>query len=188
MSTEPIDAEINRINTLIRSAWGIGGLVALIVGILILVWPGHAAAVIAAIIGVYAIVTGLVYLGLGIFARGSRVWARIGHLVLGALFVVGGIVALSNLRAATAVLALVVGITVGVLWIFEGVVALTLLRDVPSRAWVILYAILSVLAGVALLFSPLYGALALWWLVGILLVVLGITQIVRALRFGAATL
>jgi uncharacterized membrane protein HdeD (DUF308 family) len=39
-----------------------------------------------------------------------------------------------------------------------------------------------------LLFTPLYGAFVLWWLLGIALVVLGIIQIIRAFRFSARDL
>jgi hypothetical protein len=34
-----------------------------------------------------------VYAGLGIFSKQSGVWSRIGHIVLGVLFVIGGIIA-----------------------------------------------------------------------------------------------
>ena len=85
----------------IRTALGLGGVIALIVGILILVWPGRTAMVVAAIIAVYAIVGGLVYAGLGIFSKTMGGWARIGHIVLGILFVVAGIIALTNLGATT---------------------------------------------------------------------------------------
>ena len=45
-------------------------------------------------------------------------------------------------------------------------------------------AIISIIAGGVLCFSPLLGAVALWWLLGIALVVLGILQIIRAFSFG----
>ena len=42
------------------------------------------------------------------------------------------------------------------------------------------------MAGIILLLSPLWGAIVLWWLLGISLVVLGIIQVVRAFTFKAA--
>ena len=56
----------------VRIALGVGGVVAAIVGILILVWPGHTAVVVTAIIAIYAIIGGLVYAAMGIFARSMR--------------------------------------------------------------------------------------------------------------------
>ena len=56
----------------IRTALGLSGAIALIVGILILVWPGRTAIVVTAIIAVYAVIGGLVYAGLGIFSTKVR--------------------------------------------------------------------------------------------------------------------
>ena len=167
----------------IRTALGVGGVLAVVVGILILVWPGKTAAVVTAIIAIYAIAAGLVYAGLGIFAKTKGGWARIGHIVLGILFIIAGVVALFNLGQATAWLALFLGILVGILWIVEGIVALSTLGDAASKGWSIFFAILSIIAGIILLFSPIWGAAVLWWLLGIALIILGIVNIVRAFTF-----
>jgi len=167
----------------IRIALGIGGVLAIIVGILILVWPGRTAMVVTAIIAIYAVAAGLVYAGLGIFSKTKGGWARIGHIVLGVLFIIAGIVAFMNLGATTAWLALFIGILVGIMWIVEGVVALSTIGDASSKTWTIIFAILSIIAGVVLLFSPLYGAVVLWWLLGISLIVLGLVNVIRAFAF-----
>jgi uncharacterized membrane protein HdeD (DUF308 family) len=167
----------------IRTALGIGGAIALIVGILILVWPGKTAVVVTAIVAVYAIVSGLVYAGLGIFSKTLGGWARVGHIVLGLVFIAAGIIAFANLGETTVFLALFVGIFIGITWIVEGVVALTTLGGSGSKGWTIFFAIVSLIAGVMLLFSPLYVAI-LWIFVGASLIVLGIIQIIRAFTFG----
>ncbi|WP_194395520.1 HdeD family acid-resistance protein [Microbacterium atlanticum] len=176
------EAEKSAVNG-IRTALGIGGVLAVIVGVLILAWPGKTAAVVTAIIAIYAIAAGLVYAGLGIFSKTKGGWARVGHIVLGILFIIAGIVALLNLGQATAWLALFLGILVGIMWIVEGVVALSTLGDAASKGWSIFFAILSIIAGIILLFSPIWGAAVLWWLLGIALIVLGIINIVRAFTF-----
>lgn len=167
----------------IRTAFGIGGVLSLIVGILILVWPGRTAMVVVAIIAIYAIAAGLVYAGLGIFSKGLGGWARVGHIILGILFIVAGIVAFVNLPAATGWFGVFLGILVGIMWIIEGVVSLTNLGGASSRGFTIFFAIISIVAGVVLLFSPLWGAVVLWILLGISLIVLGLIQIVRAFTF-----
>jgi uncharacterized membrane protein HdeD (DUF308 family) len=92
MSTETSPLGKSAING-VRTALGLSGLVALVVGILILVWPGKTAVVVTAIIAIYAVVGGLVYLGLGIFSKSMGGWARIGHIVLGLIYIVAGIIA-----------------------------------------------------------------------------------------------
>ena len=73
---------------------------------------------------------------------------------------------------------------VGIVWIIEGIVGLTLIGDAASKVWTIIFAIISILAGISLVTSPLWGAAFLWWLLGLSLVILGIVQIIRAFRFG----
>ncbi|MCK6079756.1 DUF308 domain-containing protein [Microbacterium sp. EYE_5] len=166
----------------IRGALLIGGVLAVIVGILILVWPAKTAMVVAGIIASYAILGGLVYAAIGLLSKSAGAWSRVGHIVLGVLFVIAGIVAFSNLGLAAATLATFLGALVGILWIVEGVVALTTLGSGPSRGWGIAFAILSIVAGVFILFAPLWGALFLWVWMGVSLIVLGGIQIARATR------
>ncbi|RKS89484.1 uncharacterized membrane protein HdeD (DUF308 family) [Microbacterium sp. AG790] len=168
----------------IRTALGLGGALSVILGIVILIWPGKTAMVVTAIIAIYAIVAGLVYAGMGIFATGKGGWSRVGHVLLGVLYVVAGIVAFSNLGLAALSLAVFLGILVGIMWVIEGVVALSTLDLAPSRGWTIFYAVVSIIAGVTLLFSPLWGAVVLWWLLGISAIVMGVVQIGRAFSFG----
>jgi len=167
----------------IRTALGLGGVSARIVGILILAWPTATATVVAAIIAIYAIAAGLVYAGLGIFAKTMGGWARVGHIVLGVLFIIAGVLAFTELNATKQFLAGFFGILVGIMWIVEGVVSLTALGSSSSKGWTVFFAILSIVAGIVLLSSPLWGAALLWWLLGISLVVLGILQVVRAFTF-----
>jgi uncharacterized membrane protein HdeD (DUF308 family) len=168
----------------LRAALGISGAISLIVGILILVWPGRTAMVVTAIIAVYAIIAGLAYAALGIFSKSLSGWSRVGHIALGVLFIIAGIVAFTNLAGATEGLAIFIGILVGILWIIEGVVSLTTLGTARARGWTIFFAIVSIVAGVVLLFAPGLGAVTLWILLGISLIVLGVFQIVRAFTFG----
>lgn len=177
------DLSKSSVNT-IRATLGITGVVALLVGILITFWPKDAAVVIAALLAVYLIVGGLAYLGLGIFSRGISGGARALDIVLGVLFVVAGVLALANLGAATLFLATFLGVLVGIVWIVEGVVALMQSGDAPSKGYSIFFGILSIVAGIVLLFSPLWGAVVLFIITGISLIFLGIMQIVRAFTFG----
>ncbi len=177
---------------LIRTALGIGGIVAVVLGLLILIAPTKAAAVIAAIIAVYAIIAGIVYAGIGIFGRHIGVWPRIGHIVAGLIFIVAGVFAIIDLSNVTAFLAIFVTIFIGVAWIVEGIVSLTLIGRSTSKGWTIFAAIIGIIAGVLILLAPLWALAFLWLFLGISLVVLGIVQIVRAFTiksdsFGVVT-
>lgn len=175
-----------RVVDTLRTAIGVVGVIALVVGILILVWPGKTALVVTAIVGIYLIVAGLGFVGSAVFGTARSGWGRVGHLLLGVLYVVAGVLALVDLGTATVSLAVFLAILVGVMWVAEGVIALTTLALTPAKVWTVLFALLSIVAGVLLFLSPLWGALTLWWLLGISLVVLGVVQIVRALTWRPA--
>ncbi|WP_243074720.1 HdeD family acid-resistance protein [Microbacterium sp. SS28] len=176
-------AEKSAING-VRTAFGVGGVLSILAGALIIWQPQGAAFFVTIVIAIYAIVGGLVYAGLGIFSKSKGGWARVGHIVLGLIFIAGGVVALLNLQQATAWLAIFVGILIGILWVVEGIVSLSTLGDAASKGWTIFFAIISLIAGIYLIVTPLLGAAVLWWLLGILLIVLGIIQIIRAFKFS----
>jgi uncharacterized membrane protein HdeD (DUF308 family) len=169
----------------VRGAIGVSGAVSLIIGVLILVWPVKTAVVVAGIIAVYAIIAGVVNLAIGIFSRKIGGWARFGFLALGVVFLIAAVVSFMNLGAAAAGLAILLGVLFGISWIVEGVVGLTLIGDSASKVWTIVYALISIVAGFLVLTSPLWGAALLWLWLGVSLVVMGIVQIVRAIRFGS---
>lgn len=164
----------------VRLFLAISGVLALIAGIVMLVWPAKSAVIVTGIVASYLIVGGLVYIGLGIFSGKGGGWVRVGHIVLGLLYIVAGVIAFANLAAATATLALVVAIFIGISWIADGFVSLSLLGTNATKVWTLLYALLGIIAGIVVLFSPLYSAVVLWTILAISLVVLGIGQIVRA--------
>ncbi|MFS0893699.1 HdeD family acid-resistance protein [Microbacterium sp. 179-I 3D3 NHS] len=168
----------------IRVALLVSGVIALIAGIVLLVWPVKSAVIVTAIFATYLIIAGLVYIGLGIFSGAKGGWSRVGHIVLGLVYIAAGVIAYANLGAAAAALAFVVVIFIGISWIVDGVVALSLLGQDGSRVWTLLYALLSIIAGIIVLFSPVIAGLAFWLLLGVSLVVLGIVQIVRGLTHG----
>ena len=168
----------------LRAAMTVSGVLAFAAGLLILLWPGRTAMVVAAIVGVYLVVAGLGFVVSALGSRTSSGWGRAGHLLLGLIEIAAGVLGLADLSLATASLATVLALVVGVVWVVEGFVALTTLRTLSgARGWTVLFALLSIVAGVVVLASPTGAAATLWWLLGIWLVVLGVLQIARALAW-----
>ncbi|WP_400998460.1 HdeD family acid-resistance protein [Agromyces sp. GXQ0307] len=168
----------------IRIALGVSGVIALIIGVFITFWPKNSAVVLTVMLAIYFLIAGLAYVGIGIFSRSISGGARALDIILGVLFLIGAIVMFSNPTESAVVIGIFLGILVGILWIVEGVVALAQSGNSSSRAWSIFFGILSIIAGIVLLFSPLWGVVILFWVLGISLIVLGIVQIVRAFTFG----
>ena len=185
-------SEAKSVFTSLRVALAVSGVLSLIVGILLLVWPGKSAGVLTWILALFLLIAGLTSIAIGIFSGKAGGWARVGYIALGLLYIVAGGVmffadhrtAFANIATTTAVLAVIVVIFIGVSWIVDGIVSLTLINQAASKGWTIAFAIISIIAGIVVLFSPLGAALVIWWILGISLVVIGIIQIVRAITLG----
>ncbi|KYH45117.1 HdeD family acid-resistance protein [Branchiibius sp. NY16-3462-2] len=163
------------------------GAVLLVIGLLILIWPGHTAKAITALLAI-----GVLFSALGNAAvaltPGLPTRARVIAAIVAVLFAWAGIWALFNLGSTTVGLAFVVGLFIGIAWIIDGIAALVTLGDAPSKVWAVIFGLISIVAGVILLIGPISGAAIIWLLVGIAFVVMGVLQIIRGLRFGNQTI
>jgi uncharacterized membrane protein HdeD (DUF308 family) len=168
----------------VRIGLGLSGLAALVFGILIIVWPDASAISLAWLLGIYWIIAGVGYVLVGIFTAGMRGWSRFLDIVLGVLMVVVGLVVVTRPAESAVILGVFVGVFLGVLWIVEGVIALIQSADMASRGWAILFGVVSILGGIAVLTSPLWGLAVLFLFAGFMLVALGVFQIIRAFQFG----
>lgn len=188
VSTEHQAAPRGSIAQGLRAAVIASGIVAIIAGVAILIWPVKSAVAVTILVAIYTLIAGLVNIATGVFARSLGGWLRGGLIVLGALFLVAGVLAFANLEPTTVLLAAIVATMLGIAWIVDGVLALaTLGADrgayspvKRSRGWTIAFAILSIVAGVLVILSPLWAALWLWVFIGASLLAFGIVQIVRA--------
>ena len=167
--------------TTYRWGFGIAGLVAIAMGIFVLVWPNEMVKIAALLVGIYAVLSGLIYIFTAIRAKELKSLARITRVVAGIAFITAGTVMLSFLSASAVVLANVLGVILGILWMVEGVSALMLLRGrVEQNALATAYAIVALVIGVLLLLTPFWGTAFLRWMIGFGLVLLGIAQVYRA--------
>lgn len=166
----------------VRTGFGIAGAVALILGLLVLFWPQATLSVIAFFFGLYFLISGAIRVVSGITAPMTP-GLRVLNIVVGLLLFVLGIAAIRNPVPSLAVLGMVVGIA----WIIEGIMVLTESESGGSRWYAITFGILSIIAGIVVLFLPVESLAALVIFGGIFLVVLGIVQIVRAITFGRGT-
>jgi uncharacterized membrane protein HdeD (DUF308 family) len=171
-----------------RAAFAIGGVVALILGIVLLVWPAKTVIVFAAVLGIFFISTGIIRIALGIFSFGTSAGHRVLSIVLGLFLLIAGIIALKNLASSAAALLVLVVVIVGVSWIIDGIMSIVESRSATSRGWAITYGIVGIIAGLFVVSVPGWSILWLILFSGIALVILGIVGIVRGFTFGREAL
>ncbi|WP_329215052.1 HdeD family acid-resistance protein [Streptomyces sp. NBC_01485] len=164
--------------------WILGSAVATFVpGILILVWPDGTLHVLAVLVGLYLLVTG-VFRFVAAFAREEH-GERLPGLLLAVLYVVAGVLCLRNPLQTIAALSLIVG----VLWLVSGMLTLyTALatKDLPHRGVVLGAAVFAIVAGIVVLALPTESARALTRLLGLWLVLLGLAEAAVAFAWRAA--
>lgn len=163
------------------------GLGSVALGVVLLVWPNATLAVVAILIGVSLLVAGLLRLVSGFTMREASGAARTGSVVIGLLAMIVGLYCIRHYHVTIAVLAIVVGL----FWVMHGIaeIAAGLLGGRgtgPGLA--VLSGVLSLAAGLLVLFWPTISLTVLVVVMGIWLVVYGLLMAVAAfaLRRGGA--
>jgi uncharacterized membrane protein HdeD (DUF308 family) len=156
----------------------LSGVLAVILGILVLVWPGKTLIVAAIFFGAYLLVTGFAQV---IFAFSLHVSAggRVLLFLSGAASLILAVLCFRSLADSILLLA----IWIGVGFIFRGVAtAVSAISDptLPGRAWEIFIGVISLIAGVVMLASPFDSIATLTLVVGIWLIVIGVFEVVSA--------
>jgi len=96
-------------DTMHRAAYGLLGLLSIVAGILVLVWPGITVLLLATLVGIWAIVTGVAEIVAAIRLR-KQIEGEAFLILAGALSVVAGILIVVNPIAGAFGVALLVGI------------------------------------------------------------------------------
>jgi uncharacterized membrane protein HdeD (DUF308 family) len=158
------------------------GVLTLIVGAAVLVWPGQSIVAAAALFGVYLLGSGIAQV-VAAFTVYAPAASRVLLFISGALSVVLGVFAFRDFNDGAAVWLLTLWIGIG--FIFQGVSASVLaisLPKLPDRGWYIFVGVLTVIAGMVVLVWPISSIVALAIIAGAWLVVIGAVEIVWALR------
>ena len=154
------------------------GIVSIIVGIIMILRPGGSTWVIAIVLAIYLVVSGIVSL-VRAFAHGLPGGVR-------ALFIISGIIGLLlgllMFRFGPEEKVEIFGIFVGVWFLFSGILQLVNSSSVSQgKGWAIFSGIVYLLAGIVLLVHP-WAVEIFVWIAGIWLVVLGIFEVISSFQ------
>ncbi len=161
------------------------GVLAVILGIMVLAWPGITILVAALFFGAYLLITGITQV---FFAFSLHVSAggRVLLFVSGAAALILAVLCFRSLQESILLLAIWIGIG----FIFRGVAtAVSAISDptLPGRWWEVFIGVISLIAGVILLASPFESLATLTMVVGIWLIVIGVFEVVSAFGIRAAS-
>jgi uncharacterized membrane protein HdeD (DUF308 family) len=165
----------------------ISGVLSLIVGVVVLAWPGISVLTAAVAFGIYLLITGAAQV---VFAFSLHVSAgsRILLFISGAASLILAVLAFRHFGQGYAVLLLAIWIGIG--FIFRGVATtVSAIHDpnLPGRGWSIFIGVITLIAGIVVLGSPLESILTLALVVGVFFVVIGVFEIVSSFGIRKAS-
>lgn len=160
----------------------LSGILAVILGVLMPLWPGISIIAASVVFGVYLAVSGIAET-IGAFSSHISAPTRILMFISGVASLILAVLAFRHFGQGYAILLL--AIWIGVAFIFRGVATTASAISepgLPGRGWMIVTGIMSMIAGFVVLVWPFDSILILTLVVGVWLVVIGVFEIVSALR------
>jgi uncharacterized membrane protein HdeD (DUF308 family) len=183
----------------IAKHWGIlftFGVISVLLGIASLVWTAAVTVAIAFLFVAWLIIAGIYEIVKAFTVHRVSGWIRALYIITGVLSILMAFLALTfgGLNESTTTAphvtnaaigsAYLFAIFIGFAWFFSGVMGLIgaiEAKGAPGRGWAIAGSILSIVAGLILVFSP-HTILVVVWVGGIFLLIYGIGEIVQSLR------
>lgn len=151
------------------------GLLMIVLGGLFLARPGLSLASVILLVGIFAIVYGIFLVVTGIAGRQeSRGWA----IAVGALAVIMGVVVLVWPAATSLASLYIIAFWAIITGVADVAGAFMKGQTGGRRVWLVIVGLLGIVIGIIFLVNPGSGILALLWLAGIYLLVLGVLRII----------
>ncbi|MFF4907933.1 HdeD family acid-resistance protein [Streptomyces sp. NPDC001260] len=171
------------LHALSRAAWQVvllTGLASLVLGVLVLVWPGASLLAAGVLFGLYLLISGVFQL-IAAFGTHRSTSLRVLAFISGALSILLGLFCLRGPMRSILLLALWIGIG----WLIRGItqtLAAASDKEMPARGWQIFLGVVTFVAGIVLIDSPFESVAVLTLVGGIWLVAVGIVEIITAVR------
>ncbi|MFJ9122072.1 HdeD family acid-resistance protein [Streptomyces sp. NPDC102394] len=179
-SEPPLEGPLHALS---RAAWQVvllTGVASLVLGVLVLVWPGASLLAAGVLFGLYLLVSGVFQL-IAAFGTHRSTSLRVLAFISGALSILLGLFCLRGPMRSILLLALWIGIG----WLIRGItqtLAAAHDKEMPARGWQIFLGVLTFVAGIVLIDSPFESVAVLTLVSGIWLVAVGIVEIITAIR------
>ncbi|MGW0212201.1 HdeD family acid-resistance protein [Streptomyces sp. NPDC003233] len=156
------------------------GLATIALGVVALVWPGATLRVVGVLFGVYLLATGVFQLAAAFGTHVPR-HLRVLHFITGAASILLGLICFKGTLESIFLLALWIGFS----WLMRGTletVAAASDQTMPGRGWHVAFGIIGTMAGIVMIIMPFASIATLTLVVGVMAIVLGLTEVVRAIR------
>lgn len=162
------------------------GILSVLFGICLLVWPSATIVVIATFVGAYLLVSGIYWIVAAFASSLAPTGYRWMLGISGVFSVLLGLMAFRSIAQSVEILVLLIGFG----WMYQGFAQLIEAiadKGIPDRGWMIFSGIVGILAGLVVLLYPSPSLYALAILGGIWLIALGVVEVIGAFRLRSLT-
>jgi uncharacterized membrane protein HdeD (DUF308 family) len=188
MSQHPFVDETSVLVKVARDSWkwmlGLG-ITAVVIGILVLVWPGRSVKVVGFLFGIYLVVTGVLLL-VNAFGPDLPGIARVFYVITGSLTLLVGLACFRDRLQSVVFLA----IWIGVSWLITGVTrlvaSLSAPGGTPGRGLAGVSGTVIIIGGIVLMVAPIGSLVTLAVVSGCFLIVIGAVEILEGWQLRSA--
>jgi uncharacterized membrane protein HdeD (DUF308 family) len=169
---------------LARHAWKsvlLIGISAVLLGAIVLGWPGATLVVLGVLFGLYLVVSGVLAIVAAFGSHAEEASLRVLAFISGALSITLGVFCFRSAFESILLLA----VWIGVAWVFRGIAQITAAASapiMPARGWQLFAGVLGTLAGLIVMAWPFDSIGVLTVFAGIWLIVTGVAEIISSLR------
>ena len=156
-----------------------GGVLGVLAGILVVVWPGITLLVLAALLGINLVIGGVISTVTSVTGDQTAGERTLG-IIAGLLSLLAGVIVFARPARSLAV----IGAIIGAFWVVGGIAEFIsgLTGSSEHRAISILSGLLTTVAGVVILAWPAVSLVTMTWVAGIWMVVYGVLRLIMGLR------
>lgn len=178
-----LDGPLNKLNGLARNVWQsilVTGLLSVLLGVIVLAWPGPTLVVAGVLFGIYLVSTGVLQL-FAAFGLHADTGLRILSFISGILSLILGFFCFNSTLDSILLLAVWIGIS----WLFRGLTVMIAAisdRDMPSRGWQIFFGLVVAIGGGVVVWAPFDSISVLTLSAGCVLIAIGILEVITAFR------
>jgi uncharacterized membrane protein HdeD (DUF308 family) len=171
------------LHQLARNTWQLlllVGITSVVIGAIVLYYPGHSLVVAGFLFGIYLVVSGVGYM-FAAFGTHAGAAMRVLSFITGAVSLVLGFFCFRDKFEAVWLLAIWIGIG----WVFRGMTLLASALSfdhLPGRGWQALSGVIIVIGGGVLIISPIESIEILTEVAGCWLIAIGIMDVITALQ------
>jgi len=160
----------------------VAGIVSIVFGVTVLLWPGISLLSLTLLFGAFAFVYGTFAIGAGLYllAHRSTEWAP--YVAAGVAGVIIGVITYLHPGITDLTLVYLVGAWAFVIGAFDILAAIDMRGTFPGAMWLGLTGALSVVFAIVVAFRPGAGMLAILWVIGFYGILAGVTRLVAAYR------